>query len=326
MNSTTTEEYTTSKFNIFYTIAALLTASFHVVGLCLMYFIDFKPAIQRIIIMNLALTELMCCLTQAGLYIENLVDAENWGRQPVLSTMYLVAMTFSFTSYKLVMLYLIMDRFSDIFLNLRYALYFDRKRVLKILSSLWICSACYGVIMGICGAIDITSGGLDKLRDLYQIHNIISVSLDGIIMLMAIITYVYFFIIVYKMVKADQALQRVKKLKNIAMKFLLPFLMVANFLTFNVGSTIMFEMAWESEGDTRDKLGRWAMFMLISGFLLDSVLYIFLQRGIRDFLKSKMMRVQRINSTTTIQRGNSTTAIEVIQRGHSTTTIGVTAV
>merc|ERR1711962_1942005 len=105
-------------------------------------------------------------------------------------------MTFSFTSYKLVMLYLIMDRFSDIFLNLRYALYFDRKRVLKILSSLWVCSACYGIIMGICGAIDVTSGGLDKLRDLYQIHNIISVSLDGIIMLMATITYVYFFIIV----------------------------------------------------------------------------------------------------------------------------------
>ena len=307
MNSTVTEN-SPSSFDISYTIAALLTASCHGVGLCLMYHIDFKPVIQRIIIINLALTELLCCLVQAGLYIENLIDTDGWGQYPVTATMYLASMTFAFTSHKLVMLYLISDRFSDIFLNLRYAIYFTRRKVVRILSSLWVLSVCYGTVMGVCGALRINGGVLNNLRGLYYIHNLISVALDGTITIWAIITYVYFFVTVHKMAKADKMLQRMNNKQtraNLCLKFLLPFSMVANFLIFNVGSTITFEVAWESKAGKRDLLGRWAMFMLISGFLLDSILYVFLQRRIRDFLRSKMTRVLPIQSM------SSTIALEL---------------
>ena len=193
---------------------------------------------------------------------------------------------FALMANRLIMIYLVVDRFLEVFLHMRYPTVFNKKRARYTLASIWIISAIYGVAAGI---YRLRVNGINAM---YTIHNYASFVLDIIFVLTAVSVYVYFYIKVRNFQQnclvvgphlANESTSNRFSVRNA--KFIIPFLIVVSYLLFNVSATILFKV-W-SYGDrvhTRKKRSYMLLVIRIMynlGFICDSILYIFLQKKIR---------------------------------------------
>ena len=227
--------------NICHLSAALLASLFHLFGIILLYRMTIEKSNQTLLIINLAGTELLYCLYEFAYVLLKVVSVD---KPPALVTIdWIVALSFLIAN-KLMMLYLILDRFAEIYFHMKYPLFFTKARVIKILSVLWVFSIVYGTVIAV---LTIWSNGFKnpyiEKSNYIQSYNYFTLVVDATITVVAVGTYLCFYSKVSSIIKRTKSEE---KQRNQGMdrkqnrKFLIPFLMIATYLVFNVSSTVLF--------------------------------------------------------------------------------------
>ena len=276
-------------FHITYFSSTLLIFICHVIGLIILWRVKSPAVNQRIIIINLAASEMLFCANQLVYYAsKDIFD------QPTI-TLVKVNQPLRFIVYtanKLVMIHLILDRFADIYLNIKYALYFTQEKVIKILASIWIMCVVYGVTLGVLMEVFTKDREYPKFQ--YLVNIVVSIVLDALITFLAVGTFSYFLYKVRKIMTRDN-LSNGNNMQNrksySKQKFLVPFLMIATYVAFNVTGTwlvtlygidpVLYYVAW---------------LMVGFGYLTDAILYVFLQKDNR-IVFSKLISCQERSLT-----------------------------
>ena len=270
-----------------YSIVALI----HLLGLLLLRLVKFQPINQRIVIIHLALAELCFNLSQALVYIFLMI-----GRCDNYSTCNHVDIFFFLlfgTANKLIMIYLIIDRLLDIHLHLRYSLYFPEQRVKNITLAIWFfcCIYAFTVVM------------LFRFRirhlQVFWFVLVFLVASDAITVISAMITYVFLYIKVRRFCAIDNSQKRAGNNSNIIVstkaKFLLPCLMIATYLIFNIPANVMFlhnKVFFKKNGHSKTVLSEILHWFWILGHFSDGLLYIFLQKDVKKKLMSLFKKKQ----------------------------------
>lgn len=289
-----------SIFFIMGTSMTLTAAVLHILGLIVLFYIKSPISNQNqiTIMINLALTEFIFCLNLGILFMFKILNTDFF-KGSVLETLNLSVEMFSFTSNKLVMLVIITDRFFDIYLNIKYAVYFTRKRIKYTLFIIWFICALYAAGQGV-----FVHTNCYTSRGAWTIQNYISFPLDAIILLSAILTYIYFYMKVNAILQSLAAVKNLRSPQNmedtqtttrLGMKFLLPFLIIFTYLLCNVTATALFIIRRNYYLGTRHSsvLLQVAWTAEVIGFLSDAVLYVFLQRNVRLFITSLCSKQQQ---------------------------------
>ena len=188
------------------------------------------------------------------------------------------------------MIMLTLDRFAEVLLNLKYELYITRRKTLVVVGSIWL----FGILTTVTFII---------LHFIYNIHyfNIsyryIYPILDTVVVSNAIMVYSYIYIKRFNINKQilpsdqDYALpsnsvgkQRKKR------KFFVPFLILITFVLFvYIPDLIYFtNISLRNEDDWFTRV---STVLYSINMLLDAVIYIFLQRGVRKFIVRKWIQL-----------------------------------
>ena len=267
----------------------------HAFGLILLCTVKFKPANQRTILIHLALTEMSIGLSQTVIYtlMFNSKCGEKCGY-----TDHFFYLFFTVAS-QVIMLYLICDRLLEIQLNIKYPLYFSNGRVNRILVAVWMVSGFYSLIVIVFDRYDV---GPQRLREILE--SCVLIGLDFIIIFTALVSYIFLYNKVKRIVADEDKQKRTQNTNNDRFtnnsikkrghtsKFLLPTLIVATYLLFNVsGNTIYYYKHYAlQKGTSRTLLSEVSHLLLILGWLTDVILCIFLQGSIKHRLQSLFRR------------------------------------
>ena len=282
-------------YHVFRLSASLLASIFHLFGIILLCLINTEGSNQILLIANLAGTELLYSLDTSVYWIIKMIDGG--GSEALVTANWILALSLLMAN-KLMMFHLILDRFADIYLHLRYPMIFTKTRVIKILCGLWAFSLVYGTITATLAIwIDGFKDPEKEESEIIQSFNYFTLVIDATITIVALMTYLYFYSKVSSIVKKanreekqrNQGTDRIHK-----RKFLVPFLMIATYLVFNVSSTIMFTIRRQysslSEG-TMTILNDVGWSSVTVGYISDAVLYIFLQRSVRISIASYLRKI-----------------------------------
>ena len=256
----------------------------HLFGLLLMRRVKFQPTNQRILIMHLAFAELTYNLYQLLVYIFHMM-----GRcDKPSSCNYANAFFFFFlgTTNKFIMIFLVIDRLLDILLHLRYPLYFTEQRVKNVLRAIWLFCGTYATIMVVLIRFNIKG---DPLAWVYYTFYVGS---DILIFICALITYSFLYIKARRFCAIDNSHRIAGGSSNIKVsnkaKFLLPCLIIATYLVFNITANVMFlyKHFVMKNGYAKSIVSEISHWFWIFGHLSDGVVYIFLQKDVKKKLIS----------------------------------------
>ena len=280
-----------------YFIAALI----HTFGLFLLHRVHFQPANQRLLIIHLAWTELCTSLSQAVVYTFLVA-----GRCDPYSTCSFidkfVYRLFGGTS-KLIMIYLICDRAFDIYFHLRYPLYFTQQTVKKVLITLWIVGVTFALITVLMHKLRFRGEGI--------VISTFFVGTDALIVITAVITYSYLYFKVRQILSNSQGNPQPENTNTTPIsKFLLPCLIIATYLIFNLTGSVLLSYSrfvLEERVLTKSVLSEVAHMFWILGWTSDGAIYIFLQKSVRERLQSMFRKsVLPISSIRSARSAEST--------------------
>ena len=138
-----------------YIAAYSLVAILHFVGFLLLLKAKTNIPNQTLLMRNLAVVEILFCL-YAVISFSVDIGAKDHGR---LTREYFDAFFYCLFSVelRLSMLHTIMDRFIEIFLNIKYPLYMTHKRMLSLVAIHWSVSGACAIIITVLGILKIIS-------------------------------------------------------------------------------------------------------------------------------------------------------------------------
>ena len=276
-------------------IGYLLGAILHFSGLFLLCKSKNDHPNQKILIINLAVVEMLYCLSMVINISVRLSRHVNTKILEIISEEFLS--TLFLLEIRLTMLHIIFDRFLEIFTNIKYSLYMNRKAILKIISMHWIISFVNAIISCILQHLPRESG---YKRLLFTFS--MCLVLDVMILVSSITTYIYFYAIVRKIrgLEASSAGQpEESRLDLLRKKFKLPCYIVITYICFNLTSTIMLTLS--RYGKNWYMLGDFSQLPLIIGVISDAFLYLFTNKSVRALLCSlcrKRISQNRISGET----------------------------
>ena len=261
----------------------------HTIGFILLYKADSQLQNQKIVTMNLAVAEALHCLIKS---IYNVLL-----RSGILPLCLCPSMFFSMflntatlLNIRLVYLHIIFDRFLDIWLNINYPIYINKKRLIMIIISIWGMSVCI-------------SGTLILLLYFKSIkHQTILLAiyfpLDLFIIVIAVSTCLYLF----AKVKGAKQQTHVKENINssrqrICLKMKIPSLMVLTFIIFNTSTTMVkYYLYFAKIRVVATHILIVIHILKICGYSSDAIIYVMLQRRVRtllaSFLRKRKDRIQ----------------------------------
>ena len=286
--------------NAFFLSSTVLSSLFHFFGIVLLSRMARAASNQKLLIISLSGTELLYSLQMS---VSTILKMLNSDKHVVFIIAYWILISTALAANKLMMLYLVMDRFADIYLHMRYPLFFTKTRVVKILVALWMFAFVHGTVTSVVAiwANDFKDP-LEVESEYVQSYNYFTLIIDAAITVSAVTTYLYFYSKVSSIVKRtkSQAKQRHQGMnRNQMKKFLIPFLMVATYLMFNVSSNVLFTIRrqWKSlkEDIIRILLSLGWTFTMV-GYISDAVLYIFLQKSVRNSIASFFRKIRNFRS------------------------------
>ena len=226
---------------------------------------------QRLITMNLAVTETLYCMGQVLFHTLEVAD--------LLPTVVNIILEFflasCFCAIRFAVLHIIVDRFLDIWLNIKYPIYVNKKKILIAIGMQWIFGFCFGLIESLIWHfedIDIT-----LLKD---------VLLDVIVIVTAFVTNIYFFRTIMSMIQptlSNTTDGRPDK-RRVLLKLKIPCLMVLTFIIFNAASTILLYVA--EKHDLPEQVFLAHDILDIFGWCSDALIYVLLQKRVRHKLVS----------------------------------------
>ena len=277
-----------------------VTGLLHLLGLCLLLRAKDGLENQRIITINLAVTEMLNSFYQVVVSVKLLTGLD---RKWLYADMFLAGTLF--TMNRMVMLHLILDRCLDIYLNLKYSFYFTKSRLKWISVSLWIFSGSIALTLAL-----VVYSGVDFAK-IELIIGYTFFAMDILITLCGILTYIYLFSKISQITECERRTSVTannQRVKITQARFTIPCLMVATYICFNFTAAIMIMTADMLIG----KMGlvkvlpifEIAHVLILLGLFSDCVVYIFLQRSIRSQLLSMVMPLK--------ERGLSTVSRQTI--------------
>ncbi|XP_066932247.1 uncharacterized protein [Clytia hemisphaerica] len=166
---------------LFYSIAVIL----HSIGITLLLKLRRKRN-QDIIILHLSITELFMCLLDI---IQNILSRDDYVTEMtsrVKSYVIIVNCCFFVVPSFLIIITLTIDRFLEIYLNIKYQLYFSKKKLKFVLTVHWVLGSILGAALLV---VRLTHGTQARL----VIFMFIFPTLEIIFLIIAIVTYAYIY-------------------------------------------------------------------------------------------------------------------------------------
>ena len=284
----------------------------HTIGLWLLKTTKTPLKNQRIVTMNLAVAELLGSLYQFVMKIYDLRSGEHHEHFE-----YLIDACFSiflFTNIRLVMLHMIVDRFLDIYLNIKYEVYITKHRTTLIVEGLWITSALFAVLM------TLLCHFVTGFQFLIKFFSYAFFSLDAVNALVAILVHVYLFVTVWSIAKTEfihlPKLTQDRAKKTMMLKLLVPCLIIATYVLFNVSAEGIIIVVFHHKHGL-EMLHNIAHLLIILGWISDVFICVFAQKNIRKRLL-KMCRFNSSNASSQsyIQRNKKGTDSIALQSVH----------
>ena len=255
----------------------MLSGTCHFIGLLLLTKAKRFPGKQKFFIINLSFTEMVLSWLRAVKTISNTVKQ---------SFAVICIMGVLFLGLRWIILLMIVDRFLEIFWNVKYPIYIKKNFIMGLLASLWILSS-------------VLVGTFALYRDYFGplVYFFIGLVLDMIIVIVSSVTYIYFFLKVKKIRnQIDIVRNHRHKISTVAIKnFKIPLLMVLTYILFNVTGSFL---ALKASYLTADVIFK-SLFLQLSdlldicAFLSDVCIYVFLQRKILNILLSLFDKTRR---------------------------------
>ena len=267
-----------------------LTAVLHTIGLYLICKIKISPCNQRLLITNLAAIEMVG--SWYSVLTNSVMISRKWDMRWEHTHIFIAFVIY--TAIRLAVLNVILDRFLDIFLNLKYPLYMTKKMISGILTIEWIVVVSAAVVFTLLVKFDIY-----PLTGFYYFLIYFHLSLDILITFVAMVTYTYFYLRVRSIMNTHtQDTTRNKQM--LWRNFKIPLLMVASYILFNVTATVMRMVALQDMIQNNNEYTK--LYIILTGlsgildtlgWISDALIYIFLQKKIRRTLTSKLRKSSR---------------------------------
>ena len=254
----------------------LLVAVLHGVGLFLLLKCKSDLPNQRLLLINLAIVEMFTGFFGA-LKLVLMITGYFSARVRLVERF---IGTLLYTRIRFAVLHIIMDRFLEIYLNLRYPLHMNIAKM-KILS---VCLWVIGIIFATINTILMYSKGMNMTRKFFEFT---LVTFDIIIVVTAISTYVFYFLKAKRVRRSEnqQDLNRIRK------KFILPCYLVTTYILFNFTSMLLLAISQNIEGEEKVQLMFLAAGTLdILAYLSDAFVYIFMNKKVFQLLQIACIR------------------------------------
>ena len=258
-----------------------LAAITHALGLLLVYKAKSEVPNQRIIIMNLALSEMLLCIWIVASYIIPL-SMDLFSISDAIFYVECFFQLFLYSNVRFVIMHIIIDRFLYIRLNIKYSVYMNTRNLAKIIIAYWFCSIIIGMVFTL-----LLRYRLFDVRNFTSAYAQIILTLDVLVVSLAIMTYIYLFWKVKKIGRPPSLKPEKVTVLFVWLKLKTPALITVTFIMFNFSATVIHIMSIRMhESALVSTLNTAAHFLNILGWLSDAVLYIFLQKQVRDLLLS----------------------------------------
>ena len=178
-------------------VAVFSTMTFlHFLGLYLLKVTkDILPN-QRLLMVNLAITEMSCSFWITIRYSVQLNQGE-WNKGWKIVDLFVLCVFY--VSLRFIMLHMVWDRFLKVHLNIKYAIYINSKKLLAVIVMLWVISATFALLFVILQ--EFVYGRKTTLC----IIILTLITLDLLIVISIMITYTYFHQMVTKLSKQQAA-------------------------------------------------------------------------------------------------------------------------
>lgn len=252
----------------------LLSIMLHSIGIFLLLTLQHRRN-QDIIMMNLSIAEIsmsLCDFSQNILSRYHNVSAFHIKILTITQCSLFVVPSF------LIMIVLTVDRFLEVYLNIKYHTYVGKFKVKVSLSICW----CIGIsIASILLPLKFLSINSDAI-----IFKFIFPSVEGTFLLIALVCYIYIFN-KFKEMKRTPTVPSIVRNKLKCARIFPPFLIILTFAMFVVApDTVNLYLFYISEKGTNFHANILLLFYVL-GFISDAVIYIFLQKSMRShFLKT----------------------------------------
>ena len=281
-----------SIFYVAFVVGFGIVVVLHGLGLCILHQVKINLFNQKVLVINLAVAEFLLSLHQVVIY--SVIMSGRWNA--ILESMDHFMIGLSYIMIRFIVLHIILDRFADIYLNLKYPLYMDNKRTKFIVTVEWTISAILATTLTILFFYQFLSDD-----QIWRVTDTVIVIFDLIILVSAILTYIYFFVRVKNIKQAEDSHNAINTLRRkhlVREKFKVPIFMVLTYILFNISGQVLSTMAsYEiSDDDTNYLFYNISYILSIPAFSADAFIYLLLQREVRKKISLKRKRNNRVQS------------------------------
>ena len=208
-----------------------LVICLHVVAIALLS--RLKKELKQITIMiNLSFAELLFSFIFALHFVDKLAPIGKWYKHLEFSFI-----IFCLLATKLFMLFLVVDRFMEVYFNIRYPIIFTKRMSLFVLFIIWVVSGAYVLVNKV-----LILDNIILRETAFAVDNYISLVIDAIFLVTATYVYCYFYLKVKKITEHSRISEHDRTTYNNIIKFVIPFLMVVTYVIFNITATILCEL------------------------------------------------------------------------------------
>ena len=262
-----------------------VTGISHGFGLYLLYKVKTIPTNQKYLLVNLSSMEMILSWLYVVYLAFGLLDAKY-----LFSVYFLIPLGLFLTCVRIGFLQIILDRFLEIFLNIKYPLYMTLKRLVIMIVSGWFLSLI--LVTGVYGFDGFNHNKVIKSK----ITTPLLLAIDVSVTIFATATFAYFFSRVKRIHWQENGANINTRDRDIVMKkFRVPFLIVSTYILFNVSGTICVISLYYYK---RGLIGYLLYHMLtISGFASDSFIYVYLQKNVWELFLTMIGKNKQGNTT-----------------------------
>lgn len=265
-------------------VLLLASLSLHVFGVYLLLMMQNRRTVQDIIIMNFSITEIVIsCFDLTENVMSRWYDKLNKN----LNIVTIASISMCLIPNFLILIVLTLNRFLEVYFNIKYDLYFDKK---KAIFALLICWSVGLITASIAVPFRIFNHNVG-----YAIFIYVLPFIEGTVLVVAIWVYMY----IYKKIriKDKDLVQPPPRIQSVTRpppppppaikrkKFFLPFLIILSFFLFVVIPDITNLLLFYVYKSGVQWHAQVLYIFYTCGYICDALLYIFLQKHLREKCK-----------------------------------------
>ena len=259
----------------------------HSFGLYLLYRVRALPINQKYLLVNLSSMEMILSWVYVVFWIFAAIDTKY-----LFAIYFNVPLSFFMACVRIGFLHIILDRFLEIYLSIKYPLYMKSKRLIYVMVSGWV--LMFILVIGIHSIDGFEEFSTSRTRQ--RVMTICVIVMDISIVISSIVTYIYFYSRVRKIHIQEHGMNTGTGQRVILIgKFKVPFLMVLTFILFNISGTSVVVSVWYKLHIITYIL---SAVLMIAGFLSDAFIYVYLQKDVWKTFLAMIGKSNQENTTT----------------------------